>query len=220
MIWSHGRRLRQFVRFLNEFRVRKGHRRSQTKGPASCGASSIRENKRASITRSKAKWRRYGGKPQAAVATLQLKIESASPATPRKCGARTRSGKPCRSPATKKRDAAVCTLAQAVAAAQLANGMGSTFTASGRRPRLRRAEIQCFAENAARWANVIRQFSVAVATSREGHRSPKSDRVTLRGDGAGDGYRLSKSNCATSARSRRSGEGCASPGWLDRAMRC
>ena len=43
--------------------------------------------------------------------------------TARQCGARTKSGKPCRSPARKKA-AADCTAAQAVAVPLLASGMG------------------------------------------------------------------------------------------------
>jgi hypothetical protein len=56
--------------------------------------------------------------------------------TARRCGARTRSGKACRSPATKK---GRCRLhgAQGVAAARLASGMGNTATARGPTPRLR-----------------------------------------------------------------------------------
>ncbi len=51
----------------------------------------------------------------------------------RRCGARTKSGKPCRSPATTK---GRCRLAQAAAAVLQASGTGNTATVNGPRPRL------------------------------------------------------------------------------------
>ena len=52
--------------------------------------------------------------------------------TARQCGARTKSGKPCRSPG-----AVDCTAAQEVAVPLLASAMGNIVTASGPRARLR-----------------------------------------------------------------------------------